>query len=953
MKRLIAIVPLVVIVCTNVWARNLTSDINGDVELKRHAPNIVSLRADSIVMVGGTTSSYCVDTAIGQGLISTGLLREHLESQLTFAKDLQYRITNSDGTNMPDGYFASGDKLLIGQSPNERTYNIVVHRGALSPTLSVEQRQITVDTPTDISIHFTAGQRTPGAIVNIYIPKGIEVTADNTTVNVIGRGEVALGALSKQSIGRTGSNYPFDKVGEVSICRNEGGTKLTFTQLDLRPHNGTDLLIKIKGVRLPVCGNYTFDCDYTTAAPEIHKSYRSTISQAKIECVQIVSDFRRDMPKEFSPEAESYLSLTLRWSAPATAGSMNIISSTDQGQSWTNSKKIAPTDSSTQLTGLLPDKLYLFKLKIDGGDNEGESNVVRYFSGMFEPSTLGIKGDGITDDTRAINEAIEYINDIGGGVLSLSRGTYAVRTVLLRNNVWIFVGSEGTVSCIGNCDEPETSWFSDRAYRSGLSPTDTGPYAEPENYLTKQDVGHTFFRNAMFFAQRQRNIRIVGNGLITGNGKLGTSDKIMNNPKGSRADKMFSLKLCEDIEIGGLRSDRDLWYDPDSDRPYYINGDGTKDYAVQNMLHIERGGHFVLLATGTDNIDVHNTLFGTEHSGNARDIYDFMGCNNINVSNIYSKVSSDDIVKLGSDCSLGFTRKAKNYMVRNIIGDTNCNLFQIGSETADDICDIWIDNIYVLAANKAGFSISTNDGGDISNVFLNSGRTGRVFARSVMNRTRTPFFISISNRGRVIGADVERFAFTENGAMRDELLCTNVSIGSIDNVILNDVDVSEVYGASSYGNRARWAAYDGTQNEAAPIISGYSLPDSSNVQGALTFRLPDGAHRRYISDICFNRINIKVKGAHPKEHAALSPPQLGVGRYNVSDMKTLPAYGYWFRHVKNLRMKDCRVMCEVDDNRHAIVLDDVHGALIQNATLPDGTAKPSIREIKSSQIIIR
>lgn len=61
-------------------------------------------------------------------------------------------------------------------------------------------------------------------------------------------------------------------------------------------------------------------------------------------------------------------------------------------------------------------------------------------------------------------------------------------------------------------------------------------------------------------------------------------------------------------------------------------------------------------------------------------------------------------------------------MVRNIVGDTNCNLFQIGSETADDIQDLYVDNIYVLGANKAGFSISTNDGGHIKNVYLNSGK---------------------------------------------------------------------------------------------------------------------------------------------------------------------------------------------------------------------------------------
>jgi hypothetical protein len=82
--------------------------------------------------------------------------------------------------------------------------------------------------------------------------------------------------------------------------------------------------------------------------------------------------------------------------------------------------------------------------------------------------------------------------------------------------------------------------------------------------------------------------------------------------------------------------------------------------------------------------------------------------------------------------------------VRNIIGDTNCNLFQIGSETADDIMDIHVDNIYVLGANKAGFSISTNDGGHIKDIHLNCGHTGTLHSRSKMLRTYAPFFISIS-----------------------------------------------------------------------------------------------------------------------------------------------------------------------------------------------------------------
>ena len=154
----------------------------------------------------------------------------------------------------------------------------------------------------------------------------------------------------------------------------------------------------------------------------------------------------------------------------------------------------------------------------------------------------------------------------------------------------------------------------------------------------------------MFFGERLDNVKIIGNGYITGNGNLVTGDRVMNNAPDNRADKMFTLKLCTNLEIGGLYREEDLWYDETRDEPYYIQKDGGRDFKADNMLHIDRGGHFVLLATGTDNINVHDTYFARQHTSNARDIYDFMQCNNVTVTNIYSKVSSDDIVKPGSDC---------------------------------------------------------------------------------------------------------------------------------------------------------------------------------------------------------------------------------------------------------------------------------------------------------------
>src|SRR5690606_3570251 len=130
------------------------------------------------------------------------------------------------------------------------------------------------------------------------------------------------------------------------------------------------------------------------------------------------------------------------------------------------------------------------------------------------------------------------------------------------------------------------------------------------------------------------------------------------------------------------------------------------------------------------------------------------------------------------------------------------------SETADDIMDACVDNIFVLGANKAGFSISTNDGAHIKDIHLNCGHTGILHSRSQMRRTTTPFFISISNRGRILGANVSRHKFNENGIKHDELLVNNVNIGKVENIILNGIDITEVYGGSSFGNvTVRWKAY--------------------------------------------------------------------------------------------------------------------------------------------------
>lgn len=931
-----------------------------EIAISKTATHVAAITDNTLVMVTGSTYLFTVDTPEDKGLVSTGIGVKQLAGQLV-SKDgsiQKYTVTDKNGVPKTDGALANGDQLTATAEDGKisKTYQIVLKPMAVAARLYLQQQSITANTATDLTLYFSAGQRSPNATVRLFLPAGIDVTLQNTTVNVIGRGDVKLKDLATQSIGRVGGAYPYSKVGTVSISKgSNGGSVITFSQLDLRPANGPDLKLTVQNVVLRKIGNYAFSATYTTAQPEVLTSAAAGSACTGLTVTSTVSDLERVLNKDlqYQETPDLYTKANLKWGTNSNIKSVGLMQSADNGKTWKAAIAIIDVKNATaRVSALLPKKMYLFKLSVKDGPNKGFSNVLKFYSGKMDIKSFGVKGDGNTDDTETINEAIATLNKMGGGTLLFSAGVYQVRTVHLKSNVYLFVDKNAVIKAIKGADAPEATWFSDKKYRSGLSPTDPGPYADPENYMTKQDVGHHYFRNTMFFGERLDNVKIIGNGLITGNGNLVNSDKVMSNAPDNRADKMFTLKLCTNLEIGGIYRSEDLWYDPKTDEPYYIGKDGSTITDVDNMLRIDRGGHFVLLATGTDNIHVHNTYLGKENQGNARDIYDFMACNNVTATNIYSKVSSDDIIKPGSDCSLGFTRPARNYKIRNIIGDTNCNLFQIGSETADDIKDICVDNIYVLGANKAGFSISTNDGAHISDIHLNCGHTGKLHSRSKMYRSRAPFFISISNRARILGATVGRYAFTENGVKHDELLAQNVNIGKVENIILNGIDIFEVYGGSSYGGKnGRWKAYDGKQDKASPIIAGYKLPDTETVTGGLDFKLPNGQHTGYIKNIEFNDVHVLVKGGNLASDTTNLAPELGVGQYNVANLKVQPSYGIWARHVNGLTIKNSSFNYEKRDSRYALFFDDVQGADLSSLRMVQAKDNDVVLKLRNSSDI--
>lgn len=396
------------------------------------------LTRDSLLLFEGSTYRYTVDTPENEGLSSTLPSVEALKEQLAHSGSGVYRLFTSAGQEKTEGFPAHGDYL---QSTSKKRLLVGVHKGALPPVIKLDRTAFTIKTAGSLTLDFYAGQRSPMTTVTIRVPEGVDVTLDNTTVNVIGRGEVILRDLPKQSIGRTGTNYSYKKVGDVEICKDgKKGTLLIFKDLDFRPSNGPDIRLCFRGVVIPEKGNYAFEADYITSQPEV---LHSPVATATFEGVTTVSDFTRTPLQAFTYKKNWDLSFTsFYWTAPRNAESVTLLLSEDKGRTWKPVRTtILPDDDFAAAGRLNPNQLYAFKLLVKGGDNQGESNIAWFYSGLQDIKTAGVKGDGIADDTETINQAIKEMNELGGGILRFTAGTYNVRLILPgmdKENVAVF-----------------------------------------------------------------------------------------------------------------------------------------------------------------------------------------------------------------------------------------------------------------------------------------------------------------------------------------------------------------------------------------------------------------------------------------------------------------------------------------------------------------------------------
>ena len=277
-------------------------------------------------------------------------------------------------------------------------------------------------------------------------------------------------------------------------------------------------------------------------------------------------------------------------------------------------------------------------------------------AGTFNIRDYGATGNGSTNDSAAIQKAVDAASAAGGGTVRVPSGTYkSSNTIHLKSKVVFQLDSGSTI--VG-------------ASGTGYDAPESNPY---DKY---QDYGHSHFHNAMFYGDRLTDIGFVGSGTLDGGGHL-----ITGNPDSGEADKIISLTRCDGLTLNGVK--------------------------------LRRGGHFAILTNNCNNITSDALRIDTASD---RDGWNVISASNVTVTNADIS-ANDDALVFKSDYALGAKLPNGHVTVTGShLSAQCCNALMFGSETCGDFSDYNFQHITITGADKSGLGMVSMDGANISDV---------------------------------------------------------------------------------------------------------------------------------------------------------------------------------------------------------------------------------------------
>ncbi|MDQ7817393.1 MAG: glycosyl hydrolase family 28 protein [Melioribacteraceae bacterium] len=417
-------------------------------------------------------------------------------------------------------------------------------------------------------------------------------------------------------------------------------------------------------------------------------------------------------------------------------------------------------------------------------------------SNFYNVEDFGAVGDGVTLETNAIQRAINACS-ANGGTVYLPSGKYLTGSLQLKSNVDIYISAGAVILGSTNIDD----------YKEFI----------PE----MKSYNDAFLKHSIFYAEREENISIRGEGTIDGQG---SAFKVTTKEKPARY----------------------------KNRPYVIRFVECKNVRIENIT-MQNSAMWMQQYLACEDLFIHRIRV-YNHANQNNDMMDIDGCKNVIISDCIGDTDDDGITLKSTSFAV-----TENVVITNCVISSHCNAIKLGTESHGGFRNISISNIVVKPSNDtepiyghpkgiSGITLGMVDGGILEGVTISNIR---------IEGTHVPIYMRLGNRAR---------------KFYDEQ--PQPGVGTFNNVMISNVIATDVQ--SSIGCSITGIPNHNVQNVSLNNISiefpgGGSIEDAKKILPELEDHYPEstkwgnlpafGFFIRHADNVSLNNIEIRLKNS--------------------------------------------------------------------------------------------
>ena len=260
-------------------------------------------------------------------------------------------------------------------------------------------------------------------------------------------------------------------------------------------------------------------------------------------------------------------------------------------------------------------------------------------------------------------------------------------------------------------------------------------------------------------------------------------------------------------------------------------------------------------------------------------------------------VDSDDDAIVLKSLSL---KPCENIAISNCVISSHCNSIKMGTESGGGFQNITVTNCTICSPRYSKVIYGRQRGlAGVALEIVDGGTLDRVaLSNLTIKGVSVPIFMRLGNRARPYEKDQPK-----------------PGIGRFHNVVVTNVIAT----------------------------------DCSAIGCSIT-----GLPGHPVENISLSNINLSFEGGGTKDQASGEIAEKTTSYPESTMFGTLPAYGFFCRHAKNLKFQNVKLGTLTPEHRHAIVFDDVEHAIVESLDVPSvaGSAG-TIRMDESSYVYIR